>query len=130
MSRVAQNLSPEGDASWPIVRNDIDVARFNRNALGDLGTQHTSSGGENVGQFALMFGVEVNNDNERGLNVVRQLSKNSCRARTPPADEPIQRWKPLAAVPVRSRSRSRGRSSVIIHGIRPSQPPVWRDAIV
>ena len=82
MSRVAQNLSPEGDASWPIVRNDIDVARFNRNALGDLGTRHTSSGGENVGQFALMFGVEVNNDNERGLNVVRQLSKNSCRART------------------------------------------------
>jgi hypothetical protein len=37
----------------------------------------------------LALRVEMQDNNERGVDVVGILSKNICRARTPPADVPM-----------------------------------------
>ena len=61
-----------GRQQLPIGRNDIDVARFNGRAAGNLGHRHSGPSGENAGKLALVRRIEMHDNNESGVDVVRQ----------------------------------------------------------
>ena len=61
-----------GRQKLPVGRNDIDVARFEGHAAGDLRHRHSRSGRENAGKLALVPGIEMHDDNESRVDIVRQ----------------------------------------------------------
>ena len=61
-----------GSTELPIGRNDIDMTRFNGSEAGNLGHRHSRASGENVGKLALVPRIEMHDNNESGVDVVRQ----------------------------------------------------------
>ena len=60
-----------GSTQLPIGRNDIDMTWFNGRAAGNLGHRHSRPSGENAGKLALVRRIEMHDNNESGVNVVR-----------------------------------------------------------
>src|SRR6202020_3610461 len=54
----------------------------------NLGDQHFRPCAENVGKLALAPGIEMHDNNESGLDVVRQAFEKHLQGVTPPADVP------------------------------------------
>ena len=73
-----------GDQKLPVGRDDVDMARLERDAPGHLSHRHARPGRKDVRQFALVLGVKVNDDDERGLDIVGQtLEKRLQRMDSP-----------------------------------------------
>jgi hypothetical protein len=75
-----------GDHELPVGRDDVDMARLEPDAAGHLRDLHARSSGQDARELALVLGVEVDDDDESGIDIVGQaLEKHlqgmdsSCR---------------------------------------------------
>ena len=59
----------------PVRRDDIDVAGLKANAPRNLSHRHPRPRSENVGKLALVRRIEMHDDNESSVDIVRQAFK-------------------------------------------------------
>lgn len=113
-----------GDQKLPVGRDNVDMARLERDASGHLSHRHARSSRKDGRQFALVLGVKMNDDDERGLDIVGQtLEKRLQRMDSPRGRSDADGREALRAAFVRRRfwngvvthpglSRRRGRVSI------------------
>jgi hypothetical protein len=61
-----------GDDELPVGWNDIDMTRFKAHAASDLSHLHSSPSREDVGKFALVRRIEMYDNNEGRVDIIRQ----------------------------------------------------------
>ena len=99
-----------GRTKLPVGRDDIDVARLDGRQAGNLGHRHFRSSGKDVGKFALATRIEMDDNNERGLDVVREaLEKHlegvDASGGGSDADRRKPFFRPFPGRPIRIRGR-------------------------
>ena len=88
-----------GDNKLPIGRNDIDMARLQAHPTRDLSHRHFCARRENAGKLALVFRIEMHDDDKRGVDVLGEaLEKNLQRPDSSRGCPDAYRWKPLAGL--------------------------------
>ena len=73
-----------GDLQLSIGRNDVDVVGYQRRGFIDLNHRHAGAGGEDVREFAVVLGGQMDDDDEGDAGIVRQRLEE-CLQRLNPA---------------------------------------------
>jgi hypothetical protein len=104
---------------WSVTRSwrlGIDAARLETDASGHLGHRHAGSSRKDIRQFALVLGVEVDDDNKRRIDVVRQSrEKHLQRMNAPCRRSDADGREALGGLFSRCFLRVRGRLTVVVH---------------
>jgi hypothetical protein len=105
-----------GDQELAVGGNNIDAARLETDASGHLGHRHAGSSRKDIRQFALVLGVEVDDDNKRRIDVVRQSrEKHLQRMNAPCRRSDADGREALGGLFSRCFLRVRGRLTVVVH---------------
>ncbi len=112
------------DQELPVGRDNVDMARLERNASGHLGHRHARSSRKDVRQFALVLGVKMNDDYERRLDIIVQtLEKRLQRMHSFRGGSDADGRETLGMSFFRRNFWMRGRLIVFLHS---QQPPCRR----
>ena len=79
------------------------MARLERHSADDLGYRHLSSRGENIGKFALMPRIKMNDNNKSGIDVIGQTFEKHLQGLDPTRGRSnADGWKSLNGFPART----------------------------